>query len=101
MLRIPDPNFSIPDPGSRVKKSRIRIRNKEFNYILPTKVLQSSQKYDTRFSSQIPDPDCFSNSGSRIRIRNTATEYDFVLCSDWLTVAGPTILWVPEIESSR
>ncbi len=35
---IPDPNFSIPDPGSRVKKEKrnripkLGIRNKEFTY---------------------------------------------------------------------
>ncbi len=40
----------IPDPGSKI--SRIRIRNKEFKYILPTKVLLSYQIF-------IPDPDFF------------------------------------------
>jgi hypothetical protein len=43
----------------------------------------------------------FFRSGSRIRIRNTGTEYDSVLCSDWLTVVGPTTPWVPVIEYSR
>jgi hypothetical protein len=32
LFRIPDPIFSIPDHGFRVKKSRIRIRIKEFKY---------------------------------------------------------------------
>jgi hypothetical protein len=27
---IPDQNFFLPDPGSRVKRHRIRICNKEF-----------------------------------------------------------------------
>jgi hypothetical protein len=49
---IPDPNFFIPDPGSR-------IRIKEFKYFNPKKWFLSSQKYDPGFPSriQIPNPD--------------------------------------------
>jgi hypothetical protein len=48
--RIPDPNFSIPDPGSR-------IRIKEFQSFNPKKWFLSSRKYDPGCSSRIPDPD--------------------------------------------
>ncbi len=55
LSRILDPNFSIPDPGFRVKKIpgsririRIRIRIKEFKY-------SSYLKFD--LGSIIPDPD--------------------------------------------
>jgi hypothetical protein len=43
LFRILDPNFSIPDPGS--KRSRIRIRLKEFKYFNP-KIFSSFRKYD-------------------------------------------------------
>jgi hypothetical protein len=45
---IPDPKFSIPDPGSK----RSPIRSIAFKFISPIKVL-SSQKYEKRFSSRI------------------------------------------------
>jgi hypothetical protein len=54
---IPDPSFSIPDPGSKDSRSRIRKRIKEFKYISPKMLFLSSRKYD---------PGC--SSGSRIRI---------------------------------
>jgi hypothetical protein len=79
--RIPDPNCL--HPGSR-------ILIKEFKYFNPRKSKKkwflSSKKYDPGCSSRIPDPDAdflpsqipdpgvkkVPNSGSRIRIRNTA-----------------------------
>jgi hypothetical protein len=53
---IPDPNFSIPDPRSRIKKipkSRIRIRIKEFNYFNPKNCFQALLRYDLGCSSRI------------------------------------------------
>ncbi len=50
LSRIPDPNFSIPDPGSR-------IRIEEFKYFHPKKWFLSSRKYDPGCSSWILDPD--------------------------------------------
>ncbi len=50
--------FSIPDPGSELSPSRIRI--KEFKYFNPKKAKKwflSSRKYDPGCSSRIPDPD--------------------------------------------
>ncbi len=63
LYRIPHPNFSIPDPGSKV--SRIRIE--EFKYFWPKKLFLRSRKNDLGCSSRIliPDPDFFP---SRIRI---------------------------------
>jgi hypothetical protein len=49
-MLIPDPNFSIPNPGS--ERSRILIRIKEFKYFNPKKFVQSSQK-SVMF---LPDP---------------------------------------------
>jgi hypothetical protein len=45
--RIPDQNFSIPDPGSASKNLGILTQEKWF---------LSSRKYDPGCSSQIPDP---------------------------------------------
>jgi hypothetical protein len=48
---IPDPNFSIPDPGSKKDSgSRIRILIKEFKYFQPQNPLLSSRMFT-------PDPD--------------------------------------------
>jgi hypothetical protein len=66
---LPDPNFSIPDSRFMVKKkrSRIRIRIKEFKHFNPKKLFLSSRKNDLECSSWIPDPDLFHpGSGSRI-----------------------------------
>ncbi len=52
LYRIPDPNFSIPDPG--LKRSRIRI--KEFKNFQHEKLFLSSRKNDLGCSSRIPDP---------------------------------------------
>jgi hypothetical protein len=49
----PHPNFSIPDPG--LKRSRIRIKN--LSFFKPKKLFLSSRKYDPGCSSRIPDPD--------------------------------------------
>jgi hypothetical protein len=89
---IPDPTFSIPDPGSRIQTvsiqnpgSRICIKGfKYFNHKKNQKWFLSSRKYDPDCSSRIPDPDADflpipdpgskgqKGTGSRIRIRNTA-----------------------------
>jgi hypothetical protein len=80
LSRIPDPTFF--HPGSRTLI-------KEFKYFSPKKAKKwflSFKKYDPGRSSRIPDPDAdflpyripdpgvkkAPNSGSRIRIRNTA-----------------------------
>jgi len=47
--------FSIPDPGSELLPSRIRI--KEFNYFNLRKWFLSSRKYDLGYSSRIRIPD--------------------------------------------
>jgi hypothetical protein len=51
LSEIPNTNFSIPYPGS--KKFRIRIRIKEFNYFLRKKLFPSFRKYDPGCSSRI------------------------------------------------
>jgi hypothetical protein len=46
---IPDPNFSIPDFKSRVKKAQYPgsgSATKSLKYFEPNKLLQSSRKYD-------------------------------------------------------
>jgi hypothetical protein len=50
---IPDPNFSIPDPGSK----RFRICIKEFKYFEPQKLFLKFRKYYPGCSFRIPDPD--------------------------------------------
>jgi hypothetical protein len=56
---IPDPNFSIPDPGSKrfripgPKDSRSRIRIKEFKYFLTLKTVHNLSKKSIRLF--IPD----------------------------------------------
>ncbi len=71
---IPDPTFSIPDPGSRTRirffsnpEPGSRIHIKEFKFFNPKNCFLSSRKYDPGFSSwirilifhpsQIPDPE--------------------------------------------
>ncbi len=49
---IPDPNFSITDPGSDIFPSRIRI--KEFNYFNPKIVSKIAEIW---FGLLLPDPD--------------------------------------------
>jgi hypothetical protein len=80
------PNFSVPNPGSEFFSSR--IRSKEFEYCNPKKWFLNSRKYDPGCSSRIPDPDTGflpipdpgqmgqKGTGSRIRIRNTASNTD-------------------------
>jgi hypothetical protein len=77
---IPDPNFSIPDPGK--KDSGSRIRTKEFKYSKPKKLFLSSRKmiWDVHPGSgffSIPGPDPGSrgqkSTGSRILTHNTAS----------------------------
>ncbi len=54
-----DPNFSIPDPGSMVKKipdPGSGFASKSLSIFNP-KVVFSSRKYDPGCSSGIPDPD--------------------------------------------
>ncbi len=63
---IPDPNFSIPDPGSRVKKIRIPDPNKIFfGFFNPKKLFLSSRKNSRMFILD-PDPAFFSHPGSWI-----------------------------------
>jgi hypothetical protein len=71
--------FSIPDPGSELFPSRIRI--KEFKYFNPKKWFLSSRKYDlgcssririlTFYPSRIPDPGVKKAPDPGSRIRNT------------------------------
>ncbi len=87
---IPDPNFSIPDPGSEnFENFGSWIRIKESNYFKPKKLCQSSRKHDSRCSPRIriliflsiPDPGATSKSHgnpdprSWMRIRNTCSGY--------------------------
>jgi hypothetical protein len=70
------PNFSITDPGS--KRSRIRIRIKEFKYFLSQKIVSklsgiwSGIVHPGSGFFPIPDrdPGVQKSTGSRIRIRN-------------------------------
>jgi hypothetical protein len=104
---IPDPFFSIPDPG--LKRSRIRICVKEVKSFL------SSQKYDPGCLSRIPDLDFFSHpgslgqksTGSWIRIRNTerSQRFTFIVCtvrtSDDLYYMVNTVLTVSSAFQTR
>ncbi len=82
--RIPDPNFSIPDPGSA---------SKNLWMLTQKKIFPSSMKYDPGCASRIriltflPIPDPVSRgqkrTGSRIRIRNTA----YRTCKSKMTMA--------------
>ncbi len=75
LFSIPDPNFSIPYPGSTLKN--LSICN-------PKNCFLSSRKYDTGYSSRIrdpdpdfypsliPDPESRGQIGTGFRIRNTA-----------------------------
>ncbi len=63
---IPDPKFSIPDPGSLIQgqkgtESRIRICNKKFTFFKQKKIDTKLLKYDPRCLSRIP------RSGSGIK----------------------------------
>ncbi len=88
--RVPDPNFF--HPGSEFFPSRIRIfpsriRIQKFKYFNRRKWFLSSRKYDPGCSSRIriltfcPSLDSGSrgqkDTGSRIRIRNTAAHLNF------------------------
>jgi hypothetical protein len=75
-FRIPLFPSRIPDPGSELSPSRIRI--KEFKYFNPKKSKKwflSSRKYDPGCSSRIPDPgvEKAPDPGSQIWIRNTGS----------------------------
>jgi hypothetical protein len=60
---IPDPTFSIPDPGSELSPCRIPdpgSSSKNLSILTPKKAKKlflSSKKYDPGWSSRIPDPD--------------------------------------------
>jgi hypothetical protein len=92
LSRIPDPTFSIPDPGYELSPSRIRTvsipdpgsASKNLSILTQKKWFLSSRKYDPGCSSRIPDPDVDfypsripdpgvnkKGTESRIRIRNT------------------------------
>jgi hypothetical protein len=74
--RIPDPIFSVPDPG--LTRSRIQIRTKEFKYFSKKKWYTKFSQIRSRmnipdldiFPSWIPDPDAGSrgqkSTGSRM-----------------------------------
>ncbi len=59
LFQIPDPNFFILDPGSRVKKIPDPGSGTAFKYFEPKKLFLSSRNYDPGYSSRnrIPDPD--------------------------------------------
>ncbi len=54
-----DPNFSIPDPGSRVKRFWISGSASKNSSIFTLKLFLSFRKNNLRCSSRIPDPDFF------------------------------------------
>ncbi len=71
LSRIPDPTFSIPDPGSELSPS-YRIRIKEFKYFNPQKTKKMVSKLWKIWSGLfIPDPvsGCWlsTHPGSRIQ----------------------------------
>jgi hypothetical protein len=80
---IPDPTFSIPDPGSEFFHSRYRIRIKEFSILTQKNENMEIRKYDPGCSSRIPYPDPYflpipdpgsrGQKGSGSQIRNTGT----------------------------
>jgi hypothetical protein len=82
LFRIPESNFSIPDPGS--KRFLIRICIKEFEVFLALDtVFKLSEKFSGMF---IPGPDFFHpgsrgqkapDRGSQVWIRNTALPCKF------------------------
>ncbi len=67
LYRNPDPNFSIPVPGS--KRSRIPDPHQRIKVFLTQKLFLSARKYDPGCSSQIPNPDFFPSwiPGKRLR----------------------------------
>jgi hypothetical protein len=91
LTRIPDPNFFHPGYEffpSRIRIFPSRIRIQKFKYFYPRKWFLSSRKYDPGCSSRIriltfcPSLDPGSrgqkDTGSRIRIRNTAVHLIFL-----------------------
>ncbi len=87
-MYIPDPNYSIPDPGSRVQKdsgSRIRIRINELKYFLPIKLFLSCRKNDLGWSWSgswfftHPGSRGQKSTGSRIRNTRTGMYHIFVI----------------------
>ncbi len=69
---IPDPNFSIPDLGS--KRHQIRNRNTEFKNFLPQKMLTRFVYPGSGFFPILNPGRGQKSAGSRDRIRNTALE---------------------------
>jgi hypothetical protein len=73
LFSIPDPNFSITDPGSS---------SKNLSIFIPKKKVQSSRKYYPGCSPRMPDPDpdflpipdpeSRGQKSTGSRIRNTA-----------------------------
>jgi hypothetical protein len=89
LFRIPDPTFSIPDPGS--KRCRIRIRIK--------KLFLSSQKYDQGCSFRIrifshPGSRDQKSTGSRIRTRNHSVRSHPWTWSRRASSMHEVILWI-------
>ncbi len=81
LLRIPDPNFSIPDPGST--RSRIQIRIEELSIFNPTVKVKTVSKLSEKWSRiriffSIPEP----GSGSATLIFNNSFLY-LVFLSGW------------------
>jgi hypothetical protein len=84
---IPDLNFSIPDPGSRIKKfpdSGSSSTSKSLSTFIPTNwypTVLSCRKYDPEWNVH-PVPDPGSRSGSRIQIRIPDPDLDFLPIPD-------------------
>ncbi len=88
LFRIPNPYFSIPDPGP--KRSRIRIRSNELKYFYPKKLFLGSRKYDPEcfrifFPSWIPGSNEAPDPGSAtLKIREVMSlKMTFASCSSW------------------
>ncbi len=94
-----DPNFSIPDPGSKRYGFRIRIKELKFRFVNPKKLFPSSLKYDPGCSSRIADAGSgliFTHPGSwiqwskRHRIRNMSHFF-----TSAITYLFRPVLWDP------
>ncbi len=97
---IPDPNFSFPDPESRVKKipwSRIRIRNKKFKYLKVVSKLSeiwSGMLIPNPDFLPIPDPGSRGQKDTGSRISDPDPQHCFSHSLSSLLCLSHSIRWI-------
>ncbi len=111
---IPDPNFSIPDPGSRVKNISdpgSGSASKNLSIFLTQKIVSKLSEIWSRMFSPDPDlhflpiPDPGSRgqkgTGSRIRIRTTALNMHWIIHKKSWVIKNHQLLIPTETSNSE